>query len=380
MSNRQIQPVRPRDYQLARQVRPRSLWGQVWTIALQPGYFFRTLSPMGDNRQWFWVAILILGLVGLSAVRQDEIQNPVSSASAPPVDFSSPPGTDLGGKGSIFSGGSPSVIVSPGGETGPLGPTDGGGDGSTPISPATSPDQVSSTLTTALIAASHILLGWFILAVLLCEIPLFNGRRPSFGQNLQIAIWASVPLGIMAGLQVVYYAAGGGVGLPGLSGLLSAWKSYETFSAFPKSIALSFAIRITLFWLWTLLLLYQGGRNALEGKRWAVIFVIIAWTIVLVVVPVVTGTVTAEPSNTTPDITTSNGLPFDNTGLVDPATQLDNQLPNNGTLPAELQFLVKPTNSEPEATPEPGILTFATIPPSEGGGNTSPQPTSPPKG
>jgi hypothetical protein len=338
MSNRQIQPVRPRDYQLARQVRPRSLWGQLWTITLQPGYFFHTLPSPGDSRQWVWVAILILSLVGLSAVRQEAIQNAGTGSNSSPIDFNSPPGTDLGG-GNPFSS-NPNPITIPSGVV--PGDSDGG-------SSSTSPDDISATLTTALIAASYILLGWFILAVLLSEIPLFNGQRPSFSQNLQIAIWTTVPMGVMAGIQVVYYAAGGGVGQPGLSGLLSAWKPYETFSAFPKSIVLSLAIRATLFWLWSLLLIYRGGRSALNGRRWSVMIVVAAWTLILVIVPVVTGSISAEPAaDTVSDTSNSSDLPFGNTGLVDPfATSSSTDL---GTLPPELQFLVQPSGATPEAT------------------------------
>ncbi len=337
MSNRQIQPVRPRDYQLARQVRPRSLWGQLWTIALQPGYFFRTLPSPSDTRQWVWVAILILGLVGLSAVRQEAVQNAGTGSSASPIDFNSPPGTDIGG-GNPFSN-SPGSI--------PSGIIPGASGTDTPTGAST--DDISATLTTALIAASHILLGWFILALLLSEIPLFNGQRPSFSQNLQIAIWTTVPLGIMAGIQVVYYAAGGGVGQAGLSGLLSAWKPYDTFSTFPKSITLSLAIRLTLFWLWSLILIYRGGRSALNGQRWSVMLVVVAWAIVLVITPVVTGTITAEPSAEVSSATSNTGdLPFGDTGLVDPFAQ--NNQSANGTLPPELDFLVHPSDSTPEAT------------------------------
>src|ERR1043165_8532284 len=136
MSNRQIQPVRPRDYQLARQVRPRSLWGQIWTITLQPGYFFRTLPPANDTRQWFWAAMLILALVGFSAIRQNAVQNPATDISSPPIDFSSPPGTDLNVPGKSIGGGVSIVPVSPNGSI----PSDSGSAPAAP--PATSSGDV----------------------------------------------------------------------------------------------------------------------------------------------------------------------------------------------------------------------------------------------
>ena len=80
MSNKQIQPVRNRDYQITQRTRPRGLWGQVWMALLQPGYFFRTLPLMEDTRTWLWAAVLILALTGISAVRQDALLNGTGSA------------------------------------------------------------------------------------------------------------------------------------------------------------------------------------------------------------------------------------------------------------------------------------------------------------
>jgi Yip1 domain len=337
MSNRQIQPVRPRENHIARQVRPRSLWGQIWTITLQPDYFFRTLPSASDTRQWFWVALLILGLVGLSAVRQEALQNPDTSSASPPIDFNSPSDNSL--SGSPF-GGPPS---------GNIGSPDAGSNFS---QSASTPNNFSSTLTTALIAASHILLGWFILSLLLSEIALFNGYRPSFSQNLQVAIWTTVPLGIMAGVQVVYYAVGGGVGQPGLSGLLSVWKQYSTFPSFTKSIVLSTAIRITLFWLWSLVLIYRGGTNALGGKRWTVTLVVVAWSVVLIITPVITGAITANPNPDEAGLTPIANPLSDNPNLMFPSTEGDNKFPNGPASPLSEQPLFEQPDSTPELTPE----------------------------
>ncbi len=281
MSNRQIQPVRNRDIQIIRQTRSRSLWGQVWTVALQPNNFFLSLPQApSSSRQWFWVAVLILALNGFSAVRQDALSSGLGGdSSAPPItqspgDFSSRPG-DF----SSVPGGFPST---PGGDIGTGVPSDSG-----------APADISSTWVTALISATTILVGWFVLAVILCEVPLFNGVPPSFSQNLQIAIWTTVPLGIMAGLQVIYFAAGGKVGAGGISGLLDYWKGYNDLSPIVRSILLSLTSRLTIFWVWTLVLVYIGGRNALNGKIWAVALVVVVWVLILVLVPVFTGAITA---------------------------------------------------------------------------------------
>lgn len=343
MTNRQIQPVRARDYALARQARPRGLVSQFWTVALQPGYFFRTLPAASDTRQWFWAAILILALVGFSAVRQDAVLN--GSGSSPstslPPDFGSGlPGTDLGGGvSSGFPGTSEGIPSDFGGGL----PTDtGGAIGGT--------EDVSNTLITALIAASYLLLGWFIVSFLLCEVSLFNGVRPQLGQNLQIAIWTTVPLAIMAGLQVIYYSAGGKVGSAGLVGLLSEWKDYETLPVFSKSLILSLATHLTLFWVWSLFLLYRGARGALNGKRWAVIIVVVAWAIVAVVAPVLTGAISAAPpAEQEAVITDGNSLPFGDLGLSDPSQQADQLFSADGTLPPELDFL----NDKPQTETTP---------------------------
>jgi hypothetical protein len=52
---------------------------------------------------------------------------------------------------------------------------------------------------------------------------------------------------------------------------------------------------LTLFWLWGLLLLYIGARQALRGRWWASLLVVFAWVAVVVVTPVLTGAVAAPP-------------------------------------------------------------------------------------
>lgn len=286
MANRQIQPVRNRDYAIIRQPRPRGVMSQVMTVALQPTYFFRSLPNVSDTRQWFWVAALILILVGLSAVRQESLQSSGGTDTfTPPIIDSSSPGLERQG-----DGGFPGAF-----------PGDPGGVPQ-PVTPGAQVD-ITSTWTTALISGSHIILGWFILTILLSEVPLFNGVSPSLGQNLQIAIWTSVPLGVMAGLQLVYFAAGGVPREAGLMGLLSYWEGYQQLPTFVQSLLMSLTSRLTIFWLWTLVLLYIAARNALRGKRWAVWLVIVMWVAVLVVVPVLTGAIAApEQTASVPDV------------------------------------------------------------------------------
>lgn len=344
MSNRQIQPANRGDTRLAPRGRPRGLVSQVSTSLLQPGYFFRTLPPMADTRQWLWVAVLILALTGMSAVRQEGLKNGGgSSVTTPPIDFGSPSG-DLGGGVSSGPFGGPPA------DFGGI-PTDTGGGVSTDSG------NISDNLTTALINGAGILVGWIVLAVLLCEVSLFNGQMPSFGQNLQLAIWTTVPVAVMAGIQLVYFAGGGPLREPGISGLLQYWKAYETLPTFLKSLVLSLTTQLTIFWLWSLVLIYIGGRNALNGKRWAVLIVVVAWAVLTVIAPVITGAVAAPETPAETDFLGDTGgeVPFD-LGLEDPSSNQEPVLPDSTLLP-ELQFLNDPPPTQavsPEQTSEPG--------------------------
>ncbi len=367
MTNRQIQPAN-RDVRLAPRGRPRGVLGQVWTSVLQPGYFYRTLPPMADTRQWLWVAVLILALTGFGAVRQEALKNGDGGGSVTPIDVNTPPGTDLGGGGfgGVIGGGG-TIPLDPG-LGGP--PADFGGIPTTDTSTSGDGAGISRNLTIAVINSAGIMLGWAILTVLLCEVALFNGQLPSLGQNLQVAIWTSVPIALMAGLQLVFYAAGGTVGEPGISGLLKDWPAYETMPQFLKSVMLSLATHLTLFWVWSLALLYVGARQALNGKRWAVLIVVVIWAVVVVIVPVLSGAI-AAPEPATADAPAGDGLqemPFD-LGLEDPSAQIDQML-QSGTLPPELQqlFSVDATAAAltPEGTGEPFVIVGTPLAPPSG--------------
>lgn len=264
MDDKQLQPRRARSYSLAMPVRQRGLWGQIWAALLQPGQFFQTLPRIDETRQWLWVGLLILALIGLSAVRQ---ATPTADPNAlqMPTDFSQPSPNPFGG--------------------GDFGIPDGG------IPTGGAATSVSSTWTTALLAASGIVLGWFIQTLLLCEVSLLKGFAPRLGRNFQIAIWASLPLGVMAVVQLLYYAAGGSVTGAGISGLVVDIPGYADLSPYVQAIILSFAGQLTLFWLWSLSLIYIGARHALHGRWWSSLLVVIAWAVIIVVVPVLTGAV-----------------------------------------------------------------------------------------
>lgn len=275
-------------YTMERNGRSRSLISQITTVLLQPTYFFRTLPT---TSQWVWIALLILMLVGLSAVRQPQ---PETADTQSGINLEMPP-----------------VMGEPGGVAGPGGMIQIDPRGGVPLPPeggdTAAPSQdISETTMTAMLAAGSIVLSWLIQAVILSEVTLLNGTAPRIGRNLQIAVWASVPLGLMAAFQLVYYAAGGQGGAMGLSLLLEDWTWYQAQSDFTKAVIYSFVSRTTLFWLWSLVLLYLGARHGLRGHSIAAQIAVLAIVIVVVMLPVLTGAVDVpQPEAEKPAQTTS---------------------------------------------------------------------------
>jgi hypothetical protein len=252
--------------------RPRSLWSNLTSVLMQPVVFYRAFPA---SRQWLSVAAVILALYGFSSVNQ------------PTLGDSAPPPVEVAPVFSESSGVPPGIE---GGSGGFIPPTDVG----IPTETAPAPN-VSRTVMTALLAAGGVVLAWFIQALILSEVSLINGVRPNFGRNLQIAVWATVPLGLMLLIQQIYFAAGGEAGQMGLSLLLERWAGFTTLPAFSRAVLMTLATNFTLFWLWSLVLLYLGGRYVLNGRRAAVLLVVVVWVIISVLLPAFTSpTLTSE--------------------------------------------------------------------------------------
>lgn len=249
--------VSPRDVFEDEPVFTPGLLSQIGAVLLQPAAFFRSLSQHRPTRRWLWVALLILLLLALGAVQQAE----QSADSA--------------------GGGGPVAEMPMGPDSGPGGPFDGpfpaeGGGG-----PAPAQSGPVDSWTIAVKAASTQILQWALLALILAEISMLRGRAPRLGLNLQIVIWASVPLALMSLVQMLFIAAGGSIGQAGLSGLLESSAAFADWNIFLRSFVYGLASNVTLFWLWSLALIYIAARQTLNGKRAAVIAVIAAWIIVL---------------------------------------------------------------------------------------------------
>lgn len=267
----QVDSPSPNGHQPVVPTRARSLPGQVNMVLLRPVQFYRTLRTARDTRQWVVIGLVILILVGVSAVRHSQKSNGETTTQTP----------EMGMEGGVP--GDPFAPVDPGTVDPGMGAVDPGG----------STEEDGAIWETALITASNYVAVWLILAVLLCNVSLIRGAAPRFDQNLQIAIWATLPLGLMAALQLLYFELGGKPGEPGISGLLSEWSGYQNLSNAEKDLLQSFAMRLTFFGLWALVLAYIGARQVLYGRRWASALIVVAWAALIIVLPVVLGTVKA---------------------------------------------------------------------------------------
>lgn len=265
--------------------RSRGFISQLITVLLQPVYFFRSLPP---NRQWVLTGLLVLAITGYNAVRQTDTATSTNDETVIP--FADDTGFDTSGQAPVIGGGRGEVFggAAPDSFDGSL----QGDSGFPPVTDAETPDTRETT-TTALIAAGGVVIAWVIQALLLCEISLFRGRAPTLGRNLQIAVWASVPLALMIAIRLIYYAAGGEAGDLGLTPLIEEWDGYTALSPMLQNIVYSLLSSLTLFWLWNVILLYSGARYALNGNFLTAGLVVIQWIILAVVLPVITGAITA---------------------------------------------------------------------------------------
>lgn len=121
---------------------------------------------------------------------------------------------------------------------------------------------------------------WIVLAIVLSEVSLFNGKAPRFGQNLQIAVWSSLPFAIMAALQILFVMGGGIITEPGFAGFLDEWQNYHDLAPYLQSAVYALAAQFTFFTLWNFVLLYKASRETLRGKRIVVGFVLISWFLI----------------------------------------------------------------------------------------------------
>lgn len=281
----------------------RGVVGHIFAVLLQPVAFFRR---MPTTRQWLLVAFIVLALVAAAEVRRPQAGTADTSGGGIPGDFGVPPGGfDPSASAldpSLGGGFSPEASIPPGANL-------GGASGA--------PD-ISQTTVTALLAAGSILLAWAIQSLILAEVSLLNGEAPKLARNMQIAVWASVPLGVMALTQLVFYALGGTGGQAGITALLARWDAYAALPTFSQSFLHSLTQQVTLFWLWSALLVYTGARQALRGRAWAAALAVIIWIVLAALLPVLTGAV--QPMDMSADEVTSETFTIEG---IPPEMQFD---------------------------------------------------------
>lgn len=223
---------------IGRPYRRRSLFAALSMVILRPVQFFRELPAPSTTRQWLFMAMLLLALAAFTA-------NYIN-----------------------------------------------------PIKPETTQDQWTAVLLTL----AQVLAMWFGVAVVLMLVSLFQGKRPRFGHNLQLAIWASVPLGVMAVLQIIYVASGGVINSRGIARVISTTEAYTSWSPMVQQLALSLAMHTHLFTVWHLVLLFIGARQSLGGRRVIIGLVLLVWVLVAVVVPMPLGLVQPPADPVTVDM------------------------------------------------------------------------------
>lgn len=264
----------------------RGVVGHIFAVLLQPVAFFRRLPT---TRHWLVVAFLLLLLVAAAEVRRPQLN--AGGAGIP---------TDVGIPQGGFDPSAPALDPSLSGGFSP----DAGIPPDIGVGGSDAPD-ISQTTVTGLIAAGGILLAWAIQSLILAEVSLLNGEAPKLARNLQIAVWASVPLGVMALAQLIFYALGGSGGQMGITALLMRWDGYTALPTFSQSLLHSLTQQVTLFWLWSAILVYTGARQALRGRWWAAVIAVVIWIVLAALLPVLSGAV--QPLDMS-----SNDAPADN--------------------------------------------------------------------
>lgn len=230
----------------------RGFFSEILTLIAHPIVFFTELGSRRSSPHTLWIAILIL-LVMSVAVLQIRAG----------VDVAQPDVIDGGG------GGFPPFDSTP---FDPGFPPDGG------MNPTVSaPNDPTANWTVVLTTIFKQVVQWGVLMLLLSLVTLASGYMPPFGKNMEIAILASVPLALLAGLQLVFISGGGTITASGFSGFLDDWVTFAMLDLRLQSVVHAFAEQFTLFWLWGIWLLYVGMRFTLHGKRLIVLFTVVIW-------------------------------------------------------------------------------------------------------
>ena len=218
-----------------------------------------TFDVQRMSKHTLWMALLILVIVAANT-----LQMRAPAVDSAPQDINVPPMME----GEMFGeGGMPFDPSMMGGNI--------GGEGTSEA------DDPAADWTTALSAIAAQLLQWAVLTLLLSAVTMFKGHSPRFGVNLQIVVWATLPLALMALLQLAFLAGGGSIQAEGFSGLLSEWPAFADMNIYLKSFIYALASLLTVFWIWNLALIFLGSRLILRGNPLIVLMVLAVWVVML---------------------------------------------------------------------------------------------------
>lgn len=285
---------------------------QVTRLLFQPAAFFRAL-PGGS--QWLLAALLVLAITGYTATTQ--VQSSTSTSSSTTTSSTS---FDL----SLLDESASQSQNQSQNQSAPTAPQ----TSTNTTSAASTTITSDTTLMTALIAASGMLVMWLGQTILLTLVPMMRGYPPRVGRSFQIAVWASLPLALMLVLRAIHYSTGGTGGALGLSLLLDDWSGYTTLTTYGQRVAAVFMSNLTLFWLWDLVLLYLGARYALNGRPITVFVIVALWIVAATTIPALVSepeTRTAPRQTTSVTTTTTNDTSSSTT-----TTQTQQMFPGGG--------------------------------------------------
>lgn len=231
--------TRQRTGRFIRRRQPKSFFGRLQQVLLHPVAFFQQLPLVEESRHWLWVMILVLGLVGYSAVRQQS--------------------------GAVVS----------------------------------NPTEDTDSLVIALQAIAPLALTWFGLTLFLGLVTMLRGHPPEIGLNVRVAIWASLPFALMAVLQLARLFAGYQIESAGISGIFTSAQGWDTIGKTLQFVIINATKHLTLFGLWHIILLSLGARYSLRGKWWAVFLFLVIWLLVLILLPTLFDILTMDSASDT---------------------------------------------------------------------------------
>ncbi|HVU11853.1 MAG TPA: YIP1 family protein [Phototrophicaceae bacterium] len=275
---------------------------QIARLIVQPKIFF---EYMPASHQWLLIAILVLAVTGFTATTQ--IQSSTANANGGTNSTTQPSGFSLNTLNQTSTNG-----------TAQTNDASGTNRAQTQQFPnfASTTNTASNSFMNALLAASGVIVLWAGEACFLSLVCMLRGYAPKFGKAIQIAVWSSLPLAVMLALRYAYYANGGSGGALGLSLLLDNWSGYAALPDYARRVLAVFMSNLTLFWLWSIVLLYLGGRYALGGSTSMVLLIVALWIVASTLIPALF----SQPN-------TRSAPRFTNTGQ----TQTQNTTRSNGT-------------------------------------------------